>query len=135
MRRRLPLHGLALVFALGCASGGGVPSPAGPGRARDLITGEQLVATHAASLYDAIRQLRPEFLRPHVSGTITNPQPPLPVVYVDHVSLGGLDALRNFQPTAVYDVRYVNAADATTRYGTGHMGGAIEVRTIAAVHQ
>ena len=38
-------------------------------------------------------------------------------------------SLREIPAAAVIDILYLNAADATTRFGTGHDNGAILVRT------
>jgi hypothetical protein len=48
------------------------------------------------------------------------------LVYMDNVRLGGVDVLRRIEPGQVQEIRYVNARDAMTRYGTGHGGGVIE---------
>jgi outer membrane cobalamin receptor len=53
----------------------------------------------------------------------------LPRVYVDNVSYGGIDALSNVQVSQIKEIRFVNARDATTQWGTGHMGGVILVIT------
>jgi hypothetical protein len=46
---------------------------------------------------------------------------------MDNVRLGTVDVLRRIDAALVEEVRYVNAKDATTRYGTGHAGPVIEV--------
>jgi hypothetical protein len=51
------------------------------------------------------------------------------MVYVDGVRRGGLDVLQSIGIEQVGELRFLDANDATTRYGTGHVYGAIEVRT------
>jgi hypothetical protein len=49
------------------------------------------------------------------------------LVYVDGVRSGDFSYLESLRIEEVERVRFINARDATTRWGTGHPGGAIEV--------
>lgn len=50
------------------------------------------------------------------------------VAYVDDVRLGDLEQLRTVQRGTVREIRYIRGAtDATTRWGTGHSNGVIQV--------
>jgi hypothetical protein len=69
--------------------------------------------------------LRPDWLRAR-GGTINNPEI-LPVVYVDNMRYGPLGALEEIRVGVVSEVRYYSPSAATTRWGSGVMGGAIEV--------
>ena len=51
----------------------------------------------------------------------------LPVVFVDNVPQASIESLRGISARDVQYVRFLSAADATTRYGTGYMAGVIEV--------
>ena len=51
------------------------------------------------------------------------PESTIPVVYVNDVQFGPLDALYNMHVNDVMHVSYLSPADATTRFGTGHAGG------------
>lgn len=51
------------------------------------------------------------------------------VVYQDGVRSGGSNTLESMPTIAVREIRFINAADATTRFGTGHPMGAILVTT------
>jgi hypothetical protein len=82
------------------------------------------MATNTGSVYDAIRRLRPAWLR---ARTAVGGDAILPVVYLDGVRGGDLSYLQSIGIEEVERVRFVNARDATTRWGTGHAGGAIEV--------
>jgi hypothetical protein len=42
---------------------------------------------------------------------------------------GGLDFLQTIRVEMVEQMEYLDASDATTRFGTGHGGGAIVVLT------
>ena len=49
------------------------------------------------------------------------------VVYQDGIKTGGPSSLESVPTMSVREIRYINAADATVRFGTGHMMGAILV--------
>ena len=50
-------------------------------------------------------------------------------VVVDGVVRGELDVLRQLNTANIETMRYLSASDATTKYGTGFLGGVIEVDT------
>ncbi len=129
--RRLNVASLALaVIVLGCGSGGGAdtatdgPTPQRSGRNR--LTQAEMLETTATTVYEAVQQLRPTWFTPR--GTDPSSGDPLiPVVYVDGVRAGDLEFLRQLRIEEVERLRYINARDATTRWGTGVPGGVIEV--------
>jgi hypothetical protein len=110
---------------------------------RDLITREEIQdrSPDSRTAFEVVQRLRPHFLRERSSGSISSPltaegnrnTPAVktPVqVYIDGAKIGPASyALRNIQANAVIDILYLNASDATTRFGTGHDNGAIVVRT------
>jgi hypothetical protein len=77
----------------------------------------------ATSAYDAILRLRPAWLRTRggSEGDIR--------VYIDGVNAGDTQRLRVMSLDRVREMRRISASDATTRWGTGHTAGAIEVIT------
>lgn len=116
------LLALALVVGSACATKGD-SSAAG---SRDLITAEEIQESGALTAYQAVQDLRPRFLRP---GRFNMRASSYPVVYVNDLRLGGLDELRRIRSADVYSIRYLSGPDATTRFGTGHSGGALLVTT------
>jgi len=50
-------------------------------------------------------------------------------VVVDGVALGAIENLASVNAVTVREIRYIGATDATTRYGTGYVGGVILVTT------
>jgi hypothetical protein len=116
---------------------------------RAVLTGEVIRETGASSVYDAIQSLRPEWLRTRGTGSMRETptgtaglndegriemdiQPGIPTirVYLDESLLGDVDQLRLVSPGMVGDVRFLTAAEATQRWGGGHIHGAIHVRTV-----
>lgn len=123
------LLGLLLALAVtlpACATSGG---SGGTPRDRNLLTSEELREAGAVSqtLDQAIRRLRPRWLRPRSSSFSSGPAEV--VVYMDGSRLGGPATLAGIPTSEVGEVRYLAPPDATTRYGTGHAGGVIQVRT------
>jgi hypothetical protein len=111
---------LALITA--CASGSsGDTAPRG---SRDLITLAEIEGVEVTNAYDLIQRLRPEMLRARGQGSFASGPTPA-VVYLDGVKHGQIGELRSMPKEVVTEIRYINGPDATTRFGTGHMGGAI----------
>ena len=50
-------------------------------------------------------------------------------VYVDNLHQGDVDHLHSRQLAGIIEIRYYSPSDATTRWGTGVAGGAIEIIT------
>ena len=104
------------------AGGGGGGTSTGP-----TITRADLENRAHMNTYDIVMQLRPAWVRPRGSPSFQTPSGRFAVVYVDQGRLGLPDSLRQIDPAAIDEIRYLNPTDATTRFGTGHMGGAILV--------
>jgi len=123
-----------LVWLLGlaaCSSSNAarVPRDVAQSHDADLLTAEELSGVTGSTVYDAVRQLRPEWIiRSH-------PNPLLPnqtnlIIYVDGTRYGaGIDGLRLITIRAAYSVRYFSPANAEGRFGPRHFLGAIEVLT------
>ena len=121
-RRLFAFAALALTLAGCAAGGGGTAGGARRGSSTRLVEAD-LSGVSTLDLYDAISRLRPTWLRPQSRGT-------LPMVVVDGTTqAGGVDALRTMRVTDVSEIQYMNASDATTRYGTGYTAGAIIITT------
>ena len=113
-----------------CASGGGGASAAKQNP--NLISTEEIVASSASNAYEVIQRLRPSFLRTRgaVHGTpgATNAMEMVDlVVYLNENRLGGSDQLRQISTNDIREIRYFNSSEATTKWGTGHSAGAIQI--------
>lgn len=117
----------ASAAACAASSGTGTASST-PRRSADLITREEIEGTDATNMEQVIQRLRPTWLRGRGQVSIANAGAGEPLVYMDDTRLGGLDALSTVVPNEVLEVRRLNAAEATNRFGTGHAGGAIVIR-------
>ena len=113
------------VVFLGCATH---HSPRGAYDS-NLITEDEIVASHAASAYDAIHKLRANFLSNRGKVTFYDEASPMPTVYVDEQRYGDITILSTIPAAVIATIRLYRSWDATTRYGTNNMGGVIAITT------
>jgi hypothetical protein len=137
---RTLLLGAALAGSAGCASSGtagqagdprttAVSSPA-PKQRRDpnVITEAELATRSTLTARQAVEQLRPQFLRVRGTTTLGNAQTADVIwVYFDGTRMGTVEVLNNIGVHEIREIRYLNPSEATNRYGTGHVQGAILV--------
>lgn len=128
MARRPLTIAIALMLALG-ACGPTTSGKAAP-RNRNLITADEIAAANAATAYDVVKRLRPEFLRTRGVTPAHGMQAPSPVVYVDGSLYGPLSTLSSITASSIHSIEYLNAMDATQRFGINHDAGAIMVVTV-----
>lgn len=120
----------AMVTLAACASGGSGASARTQNPS--VISLDEIEASSASNAYEVIQRLRPNFLRTRgaVHGTpgATNAVEMVDlVVYLNENRLGGSDQLRQIATTDIREIRYYNASEATTKWGTGHSAGAIQI--------
>jgi hypothetical protein len=125
---------VALICLLLAACGSVRPesSPTGfAGDKRNIITYEEIKAakTPGWSAWDLIAQTRPNFLRSRGATSLRDPTPVRAVIYLDGVMYGKLESLRTLNVEEIREIEFISAGDATTRFGTDHLGGAILIRT------
>ena len=108
----------AAVMFLSCSSGVGSTRLSGM---RDVLTIEEISKENVTNAYEAVSKLRPHFFQ--TRGTSR------PMVYLDNIRYGEVSSLRDIPVSSVHQIEYINASDATTRFGTGHTGGVIMVLT------
>jgi hypothetical protein len=95
----------------------------------DVLRREEIVKSSAMNAQEAIRLLRPSFLRTRGRTSILRPNESEPTVYLDDRQLGGLAVLRDIPANTIYEIRYLSPAQAQMRWGAGHAAGAILVVT------
>ena len=111
---------LALVTS-GCASAG--QGEGGSSGSRNVIDREALFDMEGMNAYEAIQRLRPTWLRARRTG-MGSPQLPGLVVNDQQSELYNL---RTMRIEGIEEIRYVEARDASIRYGTGFPAGVIVV--------
>ena len=131
---RFQLWSLLLVLVLaGCAAA----ATASGGGNSNLITSALLreADPEGLSVYQIIQRDRPHWLRAGrgapsfgnaAGGAVSSA---FARVVLDGVPYGEIDELRRLDTNEVDSIEYMSASDATTRFGTGYVSGAILVRT------
>ena len=119
---------LAIVFVVLSAACRTIES-GGPSRDRNLITAEELMAVPHSSVFEAVRALRPRWMQARAGLSLTNPEQQTARVYIDGQLRGELDEMWAILPGEVGEIRFMSASDATTRFGTNHIAGAIVITT------
>ena len=95
----------------------------------NVIIMAEIANSGATDALQAVKLLRPAMLRGRNGSLGENPNGLDIVVYVDGMRAGGQNALASVSASTIREIRLLNAADATTRFGTGHSLGAILVST------
>ena len=117
----------AALLTLG-ACGGGKPHHVTP-QDRNLITADEIAKSNATNAYEAVERLRPTFLRTRGSQSLQNQEPPTPMIYIDGMRYGPLQTLASVPAIGIVSIQYLNAIEATQRFGFGNEGGAIMITT------
>ncbi|NNF14042.1 MAG: hypothetical protein HKN72_12500 [Gemmatimonadetes bacterium] len=97
----------------------------------DEITRKEIVSRgqNVVTAFALIRRLRPSWLRARGQTSFTSGAASYPIVYIDEVWHGGLPTLHRIPTSEIQRLEFYNTADATTRWGTGHPSGVINVVT------
>lgn len=129
LRKRLLLP-LLFLLAGACTTVPNSPQVGDMPTRRDphVLTGQEIRESSANDTYEAVRMLRPVWLRKRGAMSVNNPSDV--VVYVDNVNLGGPGALRSIPVSSVVRLQFLDASSATQRWGTNHVHGAILVSTM-----
>ena len=119
---------LLLLLALSACSRNASPESGLQGRSSpNRLTQAELLARESRDAYEAVRQLRPNWLRTRGQTSLQAPQPV--VIYIDGVRMGGPENLQRISTDAVMSMEYVSAIEASQRFGLDHTNGAILVET------
>ena len=102
-----------------------------PRGSSSLITSAEIeaAAPDILNAYQLVERLRPMMMRPRnlTAGNVGDGNVFGVVAYVEEVRLGDLESLGSVMRATVREIRYIGATDATTRWGTGHSNGVIQV--------
>jgi outer membrane cobalamin receptor len=95
-----------------------------------LITEEEVEASRAPTAFEVIQRLRANFLTYRGETSLNrSTSHPYPTVYVDGQEFGPIQSLRNIPASQVSTIRLYRSWEATTKFGTGNMGGVIAITT------
>lgn len=97
---------VCLLALTSCASSGGAA-----GQNAAVLTREEMSAAPGSNLYDVVNRLRPRWLQ--TRGPMTLETAPQILVYLNRSYLGGPDQLREFIPSDVNRVHYMDGSRAS----------------------
>jgi hypothetical protein len=119
------------IFVSACSSAGTTAGHGSSFDKRNIITFEEIKAakTPGSSAWDLIAQVRPTFLRTRGTKSLRDLTQVRAVVYLDGIRYGNLESLRSLNAEDIREIEFMDSGDATTRFGTDHLGGAILIRT------
>ncbi len=115
--RAFPILAAVLLATGACASGG-----MSTGGSSNIITAQDIEASGAQTAYDAVQRLRPNWLSTRGAGTGGQAD-----VFMGGVNMGGPNYLQSVLASNVKELRFYDAGEAGTRFGTGHQSGVIEL--------
>lgn len=129
MRGRL-LAGVLVPLLIAACSHSKSPSPlysVNP----DIISDEEIssVAQNTSTAYDIIKKLRGNWFSYRGKTSVLGTSSADPTVYVDDQAYGPISSLKSIPASQVTQMRIYRSWEATTKYGTGNMGGVIAVAT------
>ncbi len=115
---------------LGTTYAGCSANPSVGGGQADLITRNDIAIRGLVTenAYEIVQRLRPRWLRPR-GVSFSNPDAGLAVVYLNGTRFGEPAILRQIRADEITTIQFLSGADATTRFGLNHDGGAILVAT------
>jgi len=95
------------------------------------LTAAEIARTDAQNAYQAVANLRPNWLLGRGTTSIRDPQTSVLDVYLDGVSTGsGPEYLTGIHVSQVLEMRFYDAAQAGVRFGMGHPRGVLDVITV-----
>ena len=127
MRSPHALGPTALVLLLTACAAGPARQP-GSVVDRNLLTAEEITAAGYTDALRAVQSLRPQWLR--IRGPTSFSQPEVVIkVYLDDSLMGGPEHLERITISSISSIRFLDANEATQRWGFDHVNGAILVLT------
>ena len=96
---------------------------------REIITQDEIVASHGSTAYDVIRKLHGNFLSYRGPTSMKDKEADMPIVFVDDQEYGPISVLRRIPASQLAEIRLYRAWEATIKFGSGLPGGAIAIYT------
>ena len=121
---------VAAAAAFACASGG-AGGTSGARHDSNLITADEIVASHETNAFDVISRLRPLFLRTRGRSSLsagTNSSD-YATVFLDNQMYGDLNTLKNINAEQIRQIRWYSGPDAVQKFGMQYGAGVIAIDT------
>lgn len=96
-----------------------------------VVTEDQIAQLRVTSAYDIVAQTHSDFFHSRGRESIDPAVPAIPVhVFVDDTYYSNnVNTLRDINSSVVSEIRFYQSYDAEYKFGSGHMGGVIQVIT------
>jgi hypothetical protein len=95
-----------------------------------FISEDEVAASRESNAWDVIHKLRANFLSYRGETSFDKSRSaPYPTVYLDGQEYGAINILRTIPASEIASIRLYRAWEATTKFGTGNMGGVIAITT------
>lgn len=104
----------------------------GPGETfnSQVITEDEIVASHATTAFEVIHKLRANFLTNRGETSVNrNQSNPYPTVYVDDQEFGPISTLSSIPAAQITMIRLYRVSEANARYGNRNLSGVIAIST------
>ena len=126
MKRARWMVSLAGYFLMACSA-----PRLGPGMVTDsnLITEDEVEASRGTNALEVIRKVRGNFLTYRGESSVRGQSKPYPTVYLDDQQFGSIETLKNIPSAHISSIRLYRSWEATTKFGSGNMGGVIAIDT------
>lgn len=95
-----------------------------------FINRDEIESSIASTAYELIFDARNTWLRPSKFQSFNNSTTAYPIVYVGSHKYGELSSLKSVPTRNISEIQFLRSNDAVTRYGPGHIGGAILIKLI-----
>lgn len=117
---------LAVVVQLGCVSTQRHPATAG----MNSIGEDEIEAMHAASAYDVVSRTHSEYFHSRGRQSLDSRIKEIPAhVFVDDTYYGDINTLKTVPASELSEVRFYQSYEAQYKFGSGHMGGVVQLIT------
>ena len=96
----------------------------------DIVGEDEIEAMHAASAYDVVSRTHSEYLNSRGRKSLDPRIPEIPAhVFVDDTYYGDIGTLRVIPASELSEVRFYQGYEAQFKFGSGHMGGVVQLIT------
>ena len=96
----------------------------------DTIGEDEIEAMRAVTAYDVVSRTHGEYLHSRGRQSLDSRMPEIPAhVFVDDTYYGDINTLKAVPASQLSEVRFYQAYEAQYRFGSGHMGGVVQLIT------
>jgi hypothetical protein len=92
-----------------------------------VITRTEIEAAGVPTAYDVVKRYRSDFLRSRGRTSLIEQSAPYAIVFLDDVEFGTIESLHDIPADQINEIRFYEASEAQTKFGSGRMGGVIAI--------